>query len=326
MRRRIGGLVGWVCVLAICGSTAVAVIQRNAIVDWYALRNYQAPAEVSQLAVQTTMTPKAAHLFYINHPGVEDKTSFRQHCDQFGEQTIILGCYIGVERGIHVLAVQDVRLQGVEQVTAAHEMLHAAYDRLSGDERQKVDAMLQDYADHQLKDERLIKILQTYQKTEPGQQLNEMHSIFGSEIANLPAGLADYYQQYFTDRQAVTSFAAQYQAAFTSRQDTINQYDSQLKALNSQIKGNTASLTSQAAALEAERQQLSAWRQSGDIARYNANVAAYNGKVDAYNSLLAQTKAEISQYNTLVNERNQLAAETAELQKAIDSSSLPTAK
>ncbi len=296
------------------------------IADWVKLRNYDAPAAILQLADQTTMTEKARHLLYINHPSVEAKATFNSNCDKFGEQTIVLGCYQGVQRGIHVLAVTDDRLQGVEQVTLAHEMLHAAYDRLDAKTKKRVDGLLQTYADTQLKDPRITAILKNYETTEPGQQLNEMHSIFGTEIADLPAPLEQYYAQYFSDRKAIAAFAQQYQAAFTSRQAAIQQYDDQLKALGADIKSNTSSLDEQQAQIEAMSKQLDSYKNNGNISQYNAGVSTYNTRIDTYNALLVATKKQIDDYNQIVAKRNVIALQTQELQQAIDSSSLPSSK
>jgi hypothetical protein len=293
------------------------------VTDWLKLRNYAPPASITQLADQTSMSGEARHLLYINHPAVEDKATFNSNCDKFGEQTIVLGCYRGVQRGIHVLAVTDDRLQGVEQVTIAHETLHAAYDRLGSKEKSRVNAMLQDYASTQLKDPRILAILKNYEKTEPGQQLNEMHSIFGTEVSDLPAPLEQYYGQYFTNRKAITAYADQYQAAFTSRQAAIQQYDAQLKALGATIKSNTARLTVQKSQVEDTSRQLDAYRNSNNIERYNAGVKPYNQSIDAYNALLIETKQQIENYNQIVTKRNVIATQTQELQQAIDSSNLP---
>lgn len=318
-----GTLIG---VILAVGFAYLGLTHAYALADWLKLRDYTAPAPVAALAQQTTMTDKSRHLFYINHPGIEEKTTFRSNCDKFGEETIVLGCYKGGQRGIHVLAVDDARLQGVEQVTAAHEMLHAAYDRLSKKDKARVDGLLQNFATTQLKDERIKKVLKGYETTEPGQQLNEMHSIFGTEVANLPSDLEDYYRQYFTNRKAVAAFAAQYQAAFTTRQDAINEYDGQLRTLGATIKNNTASLKAQETELTARANQLQQYRSSGNINAYNAGVPGYNDQVEAYNQLLERTKDQISQYNAIVTARNKIAVETTELQQAIDSSSLPQSK
>lgn len=302
------------------------IIQAQPIMDWWRLRGYTAPANIEAVASDTTMTDTAKHLFYLNRPDIASKAAFRSKCPDYGEKTIVIGCYQSPQRGIYVLAVDDSRLQGIEQVTAAHEMLHAAYDRLKSSEKKKVDQELQDYAEHGLTDERIKGILDSYKQTEPGQQLNEMHSIFGTEIAILPQPLEQYYARYFSDRHKVAAYAERYQSAFTSRRQQIADYDARLAAENKQVKANLAKLDAQSKEIDAIQQQLDNLRSSGNIAVYNAGVGDYNQRVNAYNSLLDETKTQISKYNQEVDERNALAAETTELQQAIDSSVLPSSQ
>ncbi len=304
---------------------ALAVIlivfaQRQAIYDWWRLRDYQAPANVVALADATAMTPKARHNFYVNHPQVEDKTAFNEHCPaNGGEQTIVLGCYIPPQRGIYVYAVDDPQLKGVQEVTAAHEMLHSAYDRLSAKDRAHVDSMLQDFYDHQLHDQRIIDTLNSYKKTEPDDLLNEMHSIFGTEIAELPTGLSQYYEQYFSNRGKVLALAAQYQQAFTSRQAQITSYDAQLKTLKSQIDSNQATLSSTSKDLDARRAQLNQLLASGNTAAYNSQVESFNAQINSYNAMIGQTKSLIAEYNDIVNKRNAVAVETRNLSQELNS-------
>ena len=137
------------------------VDQQQAIGDWLRLRGYTPNQEVTALADTDTFTSTSRHLFYINRPEIIPKSEFVGSCNNTkAEQTIVLGCYHGVQNGIFVLRIaNDSRLNGVMQVTAAHEMLHAAYDRLSNSERTKVNAMLEDYYHHQLKDARIQKTI-----------------------------------------------------------------------------------------------------------------------------------------------------------------------
>jgi hypothetical protein len=316
-RRRSKGLLSIVTAFVVIG---VVFSQRQPIYDWWMLRDYQAPANVVALADVTTMTPQSRHDFYVNHPSVEDKTAFNQHCPgNGGEQTIVLGCYIPPQRGIYVYNVSDPQLRGVQEVTAAHEMLHSAYDRLSSKDRAYVNGLLQDYYRHDLHDQRLIDTLNSYKKTEPNDLVNEMHSIFGTEVVNLPPALEDYYKQYFTNRQAVTAFATQYQSAFTSRQNEITNYDNQLKELKNQIDANEASLSSRSASLSAQRQQLNQLLASDNTAAYNAQVDSFNSNVNAYNALIASTKAKINLYNDIVKKRNAVAVETQNLSQELNS-------
>jgi len=190
-------------------------------------------------------------------------------------------------------------------------------------QRAKVDAMLQSYYDHGLTDQRIKDTIDAYRKSEPHDVVNEMHSIFGTEVANLPGPLEVYYKQYFTDRTKVAAYTAAYQGEFTSRQTQVAQYDTQLKGLEQQIKANETQLEIDKKSLATQNQQLDSERSSGQIAAYNSGVQSYNRAVDSYNRRLTDTKNLISQYNTIVEQRNNIALEEQQLAQELSASSLP---
>lgn len=291
------------------------------ITDWWKLRNYQAPAPVAQLATQDTMTAYARKIFYVNHAAILAKDTFPQNCpNNGGEQTIVLGCYRSGQAGIFLLGVSDPRLNGVEQVTAAHEMLHGAYDRLSSSEKSKINAMLLDYYNNDLHDQRLRDTIAAYKKTEPNDLVNEMHSIFGTEIAKLPPGLEQYYKRYFTNRAQIAAYAAQYQGEFTSRQAAVARDDAKLADIKQQIDSLEADLQAKQATIQARQSSLNALRTSGDISAYNAGVPAYNALVNGYNAEVEQIRGLIGQYNELVAERNAIALQENQLSKELTAS------
>lgn len=294
----------------------------QAIGDYIRLYNYTPPTEIVQLADQTTMTDKARRLFYINHPRLADRSSFNGACNNRGEQTIVLGCYHSKDRGIFLFDVSDERLNGVEQVTAAHEMLHVAYDRLSASERGRIDRLLQDYYD-QITDKRIRDTIAAYQISEPLDIANEMHSIFATEITDIDPELEAYYEQYFDNRKAVTAYAANYQHEFSRRQDSIKTYDAQLSDLKEKIDDNTARLSRQEEEIATIQRQMEADRSSGNIESYNSRVPVYNARVDAYNDLIRTTQASIAEYNRLVAVRNELALEIRGLTESISSRLAP---
>ncbi len=305
-------LVVWAAVLGL------VAINRQNILDWWMLRHYTAPAVVAQLAAQDSLTDSARKIFYVNKPSVDNKSDFSTVCPGNGrEQTIVLGCYHGNQSGIFILNVADERLSGVQQVTAAHEMLHAAYDRLSPSERQRVDAMLIDYYEHDLRDERIQDTMAAYKKTEPNDLVNEMHSVFGSEIANLPTGLDKYYKRYFNNRTVVTSYAAQYQSAFTSRQTILSQKGSQLAQLKSQIDANKADLKTKEDDLKTQYDTLVSKRDSGDVTAYNSRVPFYNRLLETYKSEVQATQNLIDRYNNLLASYNAIVFEEDQLVKEL---------
>ncbi len=305
--------------LLLVGLALPFVVWHNAqaIEDWWKLRGYTPPSSIKTLADEDTLTAYSRHVFYVNRPQlVSDVAQFRQDCSQ-AEQTIVLGCYHSGQNGIDIYNVNDPRLAGIQEVTSAHEMLHATYDRLSASEKTRVDGMLNDYY-KTVTDSRIISTVNSYKKTEPNDVINEMHSIFGTEIANLPAPLENYYKKYFVNRQAVVTFAQNYENEFARRTNEINQDDLQLSQMKQQIDQEEQDLNSQLAKINADRAQMDSLRSSGQTDAYNARVPGFNAEVDAYNSGVEKLRSDIAAYNQLVARRNDIAKDLASLDEAID--------
>ncbi len=288
---------------------------KQAIYDWLRLRQYQPAADIAQLTEHTTMTPSATRLFYVHHPVLADKTNFNEHCRD-NEQTIVLGCYVA-NQGIYLFDVTDQRLAGVEEVTAAHEMLHAAYNRLPADEKQHINTLIQSaYA--QVNDERIKKVIGQY-KTMGADTTNELHSILGTEVVSLPSDLEQYYSRYFANRKTVVEYSEKYEAVLSQRKDKITAYDQRLAALKAEIDEAQTNINSESDALKGERQSLDALLKSNQIEAYNAGVNGFNEKVRSLNAKVSQTRTLINEYNALVKERNDIALEEQELIKSLDS-------
>ena len=311
-------LTSFVFSLAILALPVVIWVNHQALLDWWKLRGYNPPPSVVKLSQEDGLTDTARHIFYVNHPLLADSAAaFNQECPQ-SEQTIVLGCYHSGQNGIAIYNVKDARLGGVQEVTAAHEMLHAAYDRLSSKDKNYIDGLLTDYYAHDLHDQRILNTMNLYKKTEPHDVVDEMHSVFGTEIANLPAPLENYYQRYFTNRSAVANFAAGYQAEFSSRINQINDDDQRLAAMKKQIQAEEQNLQVQQSQLDADRSRLDSLRSSGQIDAFNAAVPGFNVKVAAYNQGVNKLQRDIAAYNQLVNDRNAIASDLRGLQGAID--------
>lgn len=292
--------------------------QRNSLYDAWRLHGYQVPAQVASLADDTKMTDSARHIFYVNHPQLmADSQTFRQACTTT-EQTIVLGCYHGPEAGIYIYQVKDARLSGVQQVTAAHEMLHAAYERLSANDRNYINKLLTDYYNTGLTDQRIKDTIESYKKTEPKSLVDEMHSIFGTEIASLPKPLEDYYKRYFSDRTAVTNLSAGYEAEFTSRESVVKNLEDQLQTLQDKIKSEESSLKAEYSQINAQRAQLDSYRSSGQTGAYNSAVDQFNALVDDYNAKVRSYQADVARYNQLVNQYNQTAGDLRSLYNSIN--------
>lgn len=315
-KRRIWGwLVAAVLLLAFAGATLWAVLNRLYIEDWYKLSQYTAPADIAALADATGMVGRGRDMFYVSAPEINDAESFNRNCTDHGEESLVLGCY--TVRRIYLYNVTDTRLAGVKEVTAAHEMLHAAYERLGEAERERVNALV-DAQLQTITDERLQALIELYNEHEPGQKLNEMHSILGTEFRNLSAELEEYYRQYFSDRTKVVTFAETYESVFTESKARIAAYDQQLEQMKQQIEANYAELEVRQKELQADAARLDALRAS-DPTAYNQAVPAYNAQVRSFNVLVGETRSLVDQHNAVVQKRNAEVAAQSDLYKSLDS-------
>ena len=297
-------------------------LKRNVFVDWYKLRGYNPPVEVVELADKTTLLENWRRLFYVNRPEVAEPAAFNTHCRE-NEFTIVLGCYISGQNGIYLLNVTDERLEGIKEVTAAHEFLHAAYERLGRSERDRIDALLtQTYVN--LKNTRIRDTIELYRKKDPGVVTNELHSILGTEVRELPAGLNEYYRRYFSDRLKIVAYSEQYEQAFVERRDAVREYAGQLAALKPEIDALGKSLKQTEDELKAQKSQMESLRSSGKTNEYNAVVPVYNAKANQYNRDFDRLNELIVRYNELVQRHNSIVAEEAELIDAIDSRDIVT--
>ena len=292
--------------------------------DQWRLLNYQPSTVIAQLATEAQLTDASRKVFYVNHPQVSDKADFAKKCPIGSEKTAILGCYHGNQRSIFVLNVDTPELQGIEQVTAAHELLHAEYDRLSSKQRATIDKQLQKVYDN-LQNQDVKDTVDAYRKSEPDALLNEMHSIFATQLPILPPALESYYQKYFKDRQAVVAAFTKYNDAFVSRQNQVKEADAQLAAWKAEMEQLEVNLKQQQGVIAQRRANLQMLRGS-NVAAYNAQVDSFNYLIDSYNNGVARFKQLVNQYNDLVATRNSVALEEQALVKAISSSSVPAAQ
>lgn len=296
------------------------------IYDDILLIDYKPPEAIVKLAQQDTMTNYARTIFYINYPKLINLNSFYLYCpNKDPSQSIVLGCYHGNEGGIYLLNVSDPTLYGLEQVTAAHEMLHGIYSRLSNQNRNKLDTELMNFYNHDLKNPVIKAQIAIYRKTEPGYVENEMNSTFATECKNLPPALNNFYKQYFTNRQAVVNFNNSYQSQLTNRENIVQKDDIRLNQLSTQINNLTKTLVSQKNQINNLGQQINQLKINGPYATYKADVTEYNNLVTNFNNEINnQYKPLVNSYNQLVVSRNNVSDQLFKLQNTLVNPYAPT--
>jgi archaellum component FlaC len=285
------------------------------------LSKYQASPEIAKLAVDTKMSETGRKIFYLNTPTIEEKKSGLNLCKKEGakEKTVILGCYVS-NRGIFIQKVSDQRLAGIMQVTAAHEMLHSAYHRLSADDRQQVDRELNQVFE-KLNNPRLKKLIAIYRKQDPKVVTNELHSILGTEVPNLIPFLENYYKRYFSDRSVVVAYAQKYESTFTNLMRQAEEIDQKMTEMKPELDRLEASTKQQSRSIEQQRAELNRLQASHRTSEYNSRVAGFNRQVDSYNQQVNRLKQQVAAYNKLVKTYNAVSTEEKSLNESLNNGS-----
>ena len=213
------------------GLLLIGAWQAENVADWWWLRNYEPPIKVAAIAENVGFSGQGLREFYLADPKLNNKQEFSNNCP-VGETTLVLGCYSSGK--IYVLEVERAELAKVMEVTAAHEMLHAAYLELSRRDRSHINKLLEEFfATHA--DSKLRELVEEYERVEPGQRLNELHSLLGTQISPLSQELEDYYSRYFNNRQQIVNAYIDYEGVFAELDNQITAFSSQIDSLKQQI-------------------------------------------------------------------------------------------
>ncbi len=321
-RGRIFGIVLAVLLnLALAVTIGWLVTHRDRVSDQFAVWNYTPSAAITDYASRSTMTDEGRFLFFASRPSVASGKAFETACATHQEGVGILGCYLQTDRSIHLFDVTDPRLDGLEEVVASHEMLHAAWDRMSEDERATLAPLLEAEVAKRSDDSALAATLAFYATAEPGERLNELHSILGTEYSDLSPQLEAHYALYFSDRAAIAAMHDASNAVFLAQQQQITDLVSQIDALMSGINADYA-------AYNAGYDQLGA-----DVASFNSRAeagqfgsqAAFNLERDGLvarqadlDALYASIEARSTQYDDLVAQLKALNAQVDELNQSVN--------
>ena len=285
-----GRIIVSLAVLAVVGAGSLAVItNKQYIADQWTVWRYDTSSVITGYENRATMTDHGRFLFQASTPVISAATKFNAVCGNTEEGSGVLGCYTPDNKQITLFDVTDPRLDGLEEVVASHEMLHAAWDRMSLDEQNRLGRLLNAEAEKLSGDAEFTARMEIYDRTEPGERTNELHSIIGTEVADLSPELETYYRQYFSDREALVALHVASNAVFEE-------------------------ITAKSDALVAELDQLNATMET-NYANYQAGYDQLDADITAYNNKTFDSQEEAdSEYHALIARQNALDAQFAEIQ------------
>ncbi len=321
-RRRTPLIVSLVILAVVAVGSYLAVDNRQHLSDQWTVWNYEVSPVVQGYIDRTTMTDHGAFLFKASTPVVAGADGFNAVCSNLEEGTGVLGCYRTGDKTITLFDITDERLDGKEEVVAAHEMLHAAWDRMTLDEQRELEVLLEAEAAKLTGDTHFMERMELYARAQPGTRVNELHSIIGTEYPGLAPELEEYYAQYFSDRSALVTLHTASNTVFLELEAQSASLVSELDSLHAGIDADNEAynsgydqLNDDIAAFNVRAEQPGAFASEE---AFNDERAALIARRDALDALLVDLQARQDDYNEKVKQLEAINAQAAELNQSVN--------
>lgn len=310
---------------AFIAASLFIVFDRQYIIDQIAVWQFKPSAEINALADRSGVNNRGRFLYFASQPEIQESKDFNSSCSRVEAVTSILGCYNNGR--IYIYNVMDPQLDGVREVTAAHEMLHAVYVRLAATDKAQVDNLLEAEYKKLALDQTFQQKMAFYERAEPGQRDNELHSVIGTEVSAISPELEAYYSKYFSDRQAVVSLNSKYITVFRTLEAQANGLKAQMDSIASDISKRSDQYNIDVTQLDRDIQSFNYQADSALFdSQYQFNQRRSNlvGRVSALNNDKLYINGQVAAYNALVADYNSLATQSQSLYNSMDSTLAPS--
>ena len=213
--------------LLLWAGIALVLLIAGAAIGWAPavteqVRAWSSPVDSAtrKLADAAGMTSTGQRLFLGADPSIEAGSTFDTACaadadggndgESGGDGARTLGCFVPSSGIIHIRDLGALGPSGasLETVTAAHEMLHVVWKRTGRAERERLTALLEAEAARRADDPSFTGMLAPYGDISAPARDDELHSLVGTETAELSPELEEHYAHYFLDRAALVDLSA----------------------------------------------------------------------------------------------------------------------
>jgi hypothetical protein len=293
------GIVAGILLYSCSGYVA---LNTRRVADQIRVWHFSPPAAVIEQVRRTGMSPEGRFLYLASFPKVESRAAFNATCGAVTHDSGVLGCYLEASKRIYLYHVTDKRVDGTEEVMGAHEMLRAAWDRMSPAQRAPLLVQLrhvlatnnEPYLD-------LAKQMSAVHHNDPSDYDGELYATVGTEASNIGRVLESSYAQYFVRRSTVTALDAHANAYLIALRQKVEALVATLNSLNDTI-------TTEVSAFDAAADSLDA-----DVSAFNARAErpggfSSQGQFDAARAALvarqSTLEATVTQINGQIDEFN----------------------
>lgn len=317
MKKRIS-LVVFLMAILIIGT--VLFFFHTDIQDFLTNLGYTPPADIVALETKLSLTDKGKAIFEASRPALEDSTDFNEHCKSHNADISVLGCY--TNQNIYIYNIISEELPGITESTAAHELLHAVWERLPSWEKAALKPTLESI--YEANREALSSDLEIYTDDK---LIDELHSRIGTQVTHLPSNLATHYAKYFTNQAAVVAYYDQYITPF-------RQLNAEITALGEELESEKATIDRQSqeyyAAVDSLSQRINDFNACAQRVGcfttntiFNTQRATLIAEQDRLENLYNNINTAIEAYNQKAETYNQNILRTKNLENIINSNAPP---
>lgn len=307
---------------AIAGASVVLglcvawILQQWWVQDFWHGLGYTPSAEMTEIVDSLELTGKGQRILTATRPSLDDQQSFNEHCESHDEDIALLGCY--TEGRIYVYDIENEQLELASNVTAAHELLHAVWERTNTAEKTRLETLLNDLMAE--KQEWFDEELETYPEEE---RLEEVYTRAGTKLRELPAELEQNYGEIFQNRAKIVEYYETYSAPFEELQEKLEKLEAEVTKENQAIDEQKAAYDQRLNEWDAKVDQFNSCAERAGCFTSDAEFQSKRQAMLREQAEIEATKDAINQRiernNARVDEYNKLGEDLGDLNKAMNS-------
>lgn len=295
------------------------VLNRQYALDTFTNWTFEPSASIATVSERSAFTEEGEFIFVATRPEVLNSDEFNSECPRQETGSPILGCYTSEDR-IYIYNVTDRQLDGMKEVTAVHEMLHAAWYRMDDEKKRQLEVQLR-AAYNKRADKALKERMAYYERNQPGDFVNELHSILGTEKSDLGDDLERHYAEYF-DRKSVLALHASYNSTYTQLTTRADQLVKEMERLAADIDTATSQYNADVSVFSSDVENFNNRANSGQFtstAQFNGERAALVNRSQQLDAARQSINNTISLYNTYHAEYENITNQLEVLNNGMDS-------
>ena len=320
--------IATILVCALIALMVYAVLNRQLLQDRFAAATFDAPTSITELKQSLQLTEAGARIFLAAEPTLDGSQNFNAQCSrvQEGATGHVLGCYI--DDHIHLFNVTDPRVSGIVEVTAAHELLHATWARMRpGDRTLLTEKLRKLFDERSQEDPDLAARMAMYQDLPEPAFAAELHSVLGSELAELPGWLEEHYAQWFTDRASIAQTYKAYRSVFQGLKNEATTLQQSMHTLRVSVEERKAAYDEDLAVYESDLSDFERRNKNREFVHdpklrdsMRADLRSRHTRLDA---TLKELQDDIDRYNEMRADLENLSQLSVELEEQLDSALAP---